>query len=152
MGKRFSSDYQPPRSGRGRSQKTIILESIREASLAGLSEKSTKDEAEKAFITHTAKRAFDIDDQNSAMLLKVLWDKGWGSIKSTAPTVNFDFDSSKSPVDMARQVLDASSNGDIPPDIACNIIGAIKSVIDIEANTEIKERLAEIEKQLGLHE
>ena len=149
----FTSEHQPQdRPTRGRSQKTIILEAIREESLVGLSEDSTREDTEKAFIKHTAKRAFDIEDQNSAMLLKVLWDKGWGSIKSTAPTVNFDFDSSKSPVDMARQVLDASSNGEIPPDIACNIIGAIKSVIDIEANTEIKERLSEIEKQLGLHE
>ena len=42
MGKKFSSDYQPPRGGRGRSQKTIILESIREASLIDLPDRLLK--------------------------------------------------------------------------------------------------------------
>lgn len=148
-GKKFSSDYQPSeRPNRGRSQRTIILESIREASLIDLNEKSTKEEVEKAFIKHTAKRAFDVDDQNSAMLLKLLWDKGWGSIKSTQASVNIDLDVNASALEQVKVVLAAMADGDIPPDVASSVIGSIKDVISISEHTELAERIKSIEDKL----
>ena len=63
--------------------------------------------------------------------------------------VNFEFDKNASPAQQSIQVLDAAANGDIPPDVAQIFINAIKSNIDIEAATELKERIEKLEALLG---
>lgn len=144
-------DNLPPR---GQSNKTRILNAIRSESvksLVGLSGEPTKDEAETAFFAHVAKRAFNIDDKDSAQLIKVLADKGWASVKSTLDTVAFDFPSDGTPAEKAFSVVDAISNGSIPPDIGQTIISIIKDSVVIEESTDLKFRLEEIEKAMGLN-
>ena len=148
-GKKFSSDYQPgERKTRGASQRTLILDAIKEASMLDLNPKSTRVEAEKAFIRHTAIRAFDVADPNSATLLKTLWDKGWGSIKSTAPSVEIKLDTEASALDQVKIVLEAMANGEVAPDVAAIVIGSIKDVISIAEHTELADRIKQIEDKL----
>ncbi len=136
----------PPR---GRSNRTKLLEAIREESLIGLTPSSTQDEAEKAHFLHIAKRAYDgIDDKDSGMLLKHLGDKCWPNLKPTMENVNFDFDPSATPSVQSQQVLKAAADGIIPPDIASVFIGSIASMLKIEEVTEIKERLDKLEELL----
>ena len=133
---------------RGRSNKTRILEALRKISLEGLTEDSTKDEAETAFFTHIAKRAM-LDEKESATLLKVLADKGWANVKPVYDSVSFEFDRDAKPCEQANQVIKAASSGEIPPDIAQVFITSIKAMIDIEEATDLKKRIEQLEEMLG---
>lgn len=142
-----AGDNLPPR---GRSNKTIILEMMRENSHLKLNKKSTKEDAEKAFFNTVANSAFNLEDQNRSMCLKLLADKGWASIKPSSEMINFDFDEGALPHIQAAQVMKGAANGVIPPDIANTFINSIKAMIDIEEHTDLKERIEAIEKSLGL--
>lgn len=144
----YSEDKRPSR-GRGRSFKNKLMDTILNESLLELPEDATKEQAEQAFLSHCAKRAFDSDDSNSSTLLKEFLNKAYPSLKSTMCKVDFEFDSSATPAQQASMILDAASAGDIPPDVATMLIGAIKNASDIEINTDIKERLESLEKLLN---
>lgn len=145
----FGKDSQP-KNRRGKSQKTIILEAIREQSLIGLSPDATRDEVEKAFIAHTASRALNPNDKQSSMLLGILWNKGWKNIKTSNDCVEFDFNEKAKPAEQAAQILKAASSGQIPPDVANIFIQSIASMLKIEEITEIQRRLEELEKAMGV--
>lgn len=136
---------------RGRSNKTIILEAMRDASFLKLTPKSTKDDAEKAFFTLIIESATNPEDPNCGMCLKLLTDKGWASIKPSNDCVTFDFDHEADVHIQAAQIVKAISTGDLAPDIGGAIINSIKSMMGIEADTIIKKRIADIEKSLGLN-
>ena len=140
-----SRKNMPPR---GRSNKTLILEMLREESHLELTSNSTKDEAEKAFFNHVAIRAFNVDDQSSGMCLKLLGDKAWASVKPSSEMVSFDFSKEGKPFEQAAEVMFAASKGEIAPDIANTFIQSIKSMVDIEEYTNLKERIEKLEKAL----
>lgn len=140
-------DNLPPR---GRAKKTLILEAIKAASLMDTTPESTQEETEKAFFTHIAKQAANPESENSNMCLKLLADKGWASIKPTMEYVEFTFDEEAKPHVQAAQVMKAASSGQIPPDVAQSFIGSIAAMLKIEEVTELKDRLSEIEKALGI--
>lgn len=139
-------DKLPPR---GRAKRTLILDAIIKESLLDLDKSATRDEAEGALFGHMAKRALTIDDQNSGMILKILMDKGWASLKSNSELVNFEFSKDAKPHVQAAQVLKAASDGVIPPDIANTFISAIKSMIEIEEYTDLKDRIVKLEAALS---
>jgi len=134
---------------RGRSAKTLILEMMRDESLIDLDPNSTKEEAEKAFLKHIAKRAFNIEDANSGRCLTLLVNKGWPNIKPSNEAVEFEFDEEALPHKQAGQVMSAAASGVIPPDIANTFIQSIKAMIDIEEYTDLKDRIEKLEKALA---
>ena len=67
-------------------------------------------------------------------------------LKPTMDTFNFALDAGSSPSDKAQAILVATANGDIPPDVGTMLIGAAKNALDIEALTELKERIMALEK------
>ena len=69
--------------------------------------------------------------------------------KSVMPDVEFDFNAKGTPVQQVSQLLDAVSNGNIPPDVASMLITAIKGAIEIEVNTELKVRIEKLEEMLN---
>tara|TARA_R110000772_G_scaffold106420_3_gene208364 strand:- start:1604 stop:2068 length:465 start_codon:yes stop_codon:yes gene_type:complete len=140
-------DNLPPR---GRSNKTIILEMMREKGHLSLSKEATKEESEKAFFDNVATSAFNPEDQNRGMCLKLLADKGWASVKPSSEMINFEFNEDAKPHVQAAQVMKGAADGVIPPDIANTFINSIKAMIDIEEHTDLKERIEAIEKSLGL--
>lgn len=131
--------------GRGRAIKTLMLEAIREESLLSLTPKSTREDAEKAYLKHIAKRAFNPEDPASPTLIKTLMDKSYPSIKATMPTYDFEFDVNAKPMEQASQIIKASSTGQIPPDVASVFVQSIKNMIDIEEYTDLKERIEKLE-------
>ena len=135
---------------RGRGNKSLILEMFRERALLNLDKRSSKDTAEKAFFHEIALSAFNLEDNNRGMCLKLLADKGWASIKPSSEIAPFDFDETASPYKQAAQVMKAASIGVLAPDVAAMYVSVIKSTIDIEVNTELKARIEEIEKSLGI--
>ncbi|MGB0943127.1 MAG: hypothetical protein ACPGUE_12025 [Marinomonas sp.] len=139
-------DKIPPR---GRNNRTLILEAIKEESMIGLNKDSTREESEKAFFKHVATRAFNPEDNNSGMCLTLLANKGWANIKPSNEVVNFDFDDNDPPHIQASKVMKAASDGLIAPDIANTFIQSIKAMIDIEEYTSLKERIEKLEKALA---
>lgn len=136
--------------GRGKSFKNKLLEVIRAESLINATPETTKEEAEKLYLTHVAMRAFDSTDNASGTLLKELLNKSYPTLKSTMPTVDFEFNKNAKPVDQASQILKAASDGIIAPDVAQIFISSIAAMMKIEEVTEIANRLSEIEKALGI--
>ena len=134
---------------RGRSAKTLILEMMREESLIGLNDGSTKEQCEKAFLKHIASRAFNAEDPASGMCLTLLTNKGWPNLKPSNETVEFEFDKEALPHIQASQVMYAAANGFIPPDIANTFIQSIKAMIDIEEYTNLKDRIEKLEAALN---
>lgn len=131
---------------RGRSNKTIILEAIRESSMLDLTDDSTKDDAEKAFFKHVATSAFNPEDKDRGMCLKLLSDKGWASLKPTSNMIEFDFDVDAEPHVQGAQILKGMADGKIPPDLAGVLIQSIKAMVDIEEFTNLKSRILALEK------
>ncbi len=138
-------DKLPPR---GKSKKFIILDAIG-AALA-MKADATREEKESAFFEKVAVRAFDIEDNNSAMLLKVLMDKGWASLKPSLDPVKFDFPMTGTPAERAFAIVDAISNEQLAPDVGAMIVGIVKDAIIIEESTVLKAQLEDIKKSLGI--
>lgn len=134
---------------RGKSKKNLILDMLRGKSLLDLSPGSTNDEAEQAFFHHIAKSAFNLEDANRGMCLKLLTDKGWASVKPSSELIEFEFDKDALPHVQAAQVMNAAARGLIPPDIANTFISSIKSMIDIEEYTDLKGRIEKMEAILN---
>lgn len=142
----FTKDKQPVnRTPRGKSNKTIILAAIRAASVDGLATNAPKEKVEKAFFTHIAKSAFNLEDSNRGMCLKLLADKGWANLKPSNELVTFDFDPEADLHVQAGQVLGAVATGRLPSDIAGNFINSISSMLKIQELTDFEARLKAIE-------
>ncbi len=134
---------------RGKSKKNLILDMLKARSMLQLTKKSTNDEAEQAFFHHVATSAFSLEDNNRGMCLKLLADKGWASVKPSSELIEFEFDDKAVPHIQAAQVMSAAAKGLIPPDIANTFIQSIKSMIDIEEFTNLKERIMALEKLIN---
>ena len=149
----FKKGEKPPedRPIRGRSKKNQILDAIKEHSLLNATPEMDNEQVERLFFAHTAMRAFDPEDDNNAMLLKVLWDKGWSSVKPELEKVTFDFDPDHTAKEQSTNIIESLSNGEISPDAAKVIIDIVKSAVDIEVNTELKQRIEDIERNLGIN-
>ena len=141
---------------RGMSKRTIILDAIRENALMGVKEDPSKSEhenravAEKAFFSHLLTKAASPDDKDSGLCLRLLTERCWSALKPSSELVQFEFSKDAPPHIQAAQVMEAIANGILQPDIGAMFVGGIKSMIDIETNTEIKERLEKIEAALNV--
>lgn len=147
---KFSKDNQPKsdkQGKRGRDKKTLILEAIKKASLLGLSEKSTNDEAEEAFFSHMAVEALTGEDnsiRNTCM--NALVDRGWSKVKPASEIYTFELDENADPTTQARQIMKAVSAGEIPHDVGSSLITALGTVMKIAELDEFERRLKALEK------
>jgi hypothetical protein len=139
-------DNLPPR---GKAFKTLLLEVIKDESMLSLGKGATKEEANRAFIHHIAKRAFNEADPNSAMLLKELITKSYPSLKPTLDTFKFVFPSDGTDTQKALSILESIAEGNLPPDVGQLIVSVIKDSSVIEANTDLKERIEQLEAILN---
>lgn len=141
-------DKMPPR---GKNKRTLILDALRSQSLVGLTCDSTPEEAERAWFEHLAKVAIDSDNSDSALCLRLITERGWAALKPVGENVEFDFDRNGSLADQAGQILDAVAGGNLSVEHGKMLVDGIKGLAEIEASTELKMRIAEIEKKLGLN-
>jgi len=93
------------------------------------------------------KKAMDEDDQ---FMLKEVMLRLSPIPKAVAPLVEFEFPNDASFSEQAGAVLDAIARGIIPADIGSMFVTTIKSAIDIEEFTELKDRIEGIEASLGV--
>lgn len=146
----FTTDNQPDPSKkkRGKAQKTLILEAIRDAALLECTSETSKEEAEKKVFEFLAMSAFNPTEETanvSNTALQTLMKKGWPDVKAVAPCVKFEFDAKADKSDQAIQIMDAVSNSEISPDVGVNLINALGSIIKIKEADEFENRLKALE-------
>ena len=121
--------------GRGKSERTKILEAMARVG-----------QTEDGFYELLATKAADPKDNFTFNeLLKRLSPTS----KAVAPTVKFNFPDKAKPHEQASAVMLAVADGLIPPDIGSMFIGSIKSMIDIEEYTDLKDRIEKLEDALN---
>lgn len=133
----FSKDNQP-RRGRGKSERTKILESFRRLS-----------RTEEEFYDLLTEKAFNPEDQFS---FKELLSRMSPIPKAVAPFVKFDFDAKANLHEQSGQVLEAIAKGELPPDIGGSILAGISSMVKVKEVTDIDERLKAMESHLESQE
>jgi len=130
----FSKTTQP-KKGRGKSERTKILDAMQRAG-----------KTEDGFYDYLLKKAFDPDD---SFAFKELLARISPVPKAVAPMYEFDLPSDAKPHVKAEYVLMAIATGKLPSDIGHICIQAIKSMIDIEEYTDLKDRICKLEVALN---
>jgi hypothetical protein len=133
----FNSNNQPVnRKVRGKSERSKIIESMKRLS-----------KSENSFYDMLVTRAYDPNDTFGASeILKRI-----SPIKrQTMPMIEFDFDDEAHAHIQAAQVMKATSQGLIAPDVANMFISSISSMMKIQEATDMNRRIEEIELSLGV--
>ena len=131
-------DNLPPR---GKAKKSLMLEAIREVC-------GSEQEFLQSVIT-IGMGDRDKEIHPNPTLLTLVLNRIEPPLKAVAPMVEFDFDIDAKPHEQANQLLNAVSNGQIAPDIGQMFISSLKSMIDIEEYTDLKDRIERLEKALA---
>jgi len=134
---------------RGRAFKSILFDVLREESEIELNPDSTREDAEKAFIRHAAKRAFDSGDSASATILNEFMKRSFPPLKPTSEAVRFEFPVDGTATEKCLSVIGAIAAGEIPADVGQTIIGIIKDTVVIEEGTDLKDRIAKLESLIN---
>ena len=130
-------DNLPPR---GKAKKTLMLDAIRSVCKGG----------EQEFLEKLVTIGLgDKDIPPNPALLTLVINRIEPPLKAISPMVEFDFDSSDKPHVKADKILQAVSDGKIPPDIGQMFVSSIKAMIDIEEYTDLKDRIEKLEKVLS---
>ncbi len=131
----FSKDKQPTkRKPRGKSERTKILDAMKRMG-----------RTETGFYNELITRAFNPDDN---FTFKEVLSRISPIPKAVSPMVEFTFPKDAKPHTQAAFVLDAVATGRIPSDIGNMFIQSIKSMIDIEEYTDLKDRIEKLESLL----
>ena len=130
----FSKTKQPPK-GRGKSERTKILEAMARAG-----------HTEDGFYDLLMVKAFDPEDN---FTFKELLNRMSPVAKAVSPTIKFHLPLNTPPHKKAEYVLNGIAKGDIPPDVGAICIQAIKAMIDIAEYTDLKDRIEKLEKLLN---
>lgn len=132
---KFTSKNQPDKKkGRGQSERTKILESMKRIG-----------RTEEDFYDLLATRAFNPEDNFGFVELM----RRISPIpKQVAPMVSFEFDESATPLEQARQVVKAAADGVLPPDVAKMFTDSISAMLKIQEVTNIDERLKAMEDRV----
>ena len=123
-------------TGKRKTERTKILEALARAG-----------KTEEDFYDGLVDRSDNPDD---TFMIKELITRMSPVPKAVAPLVEFKFPKDAPPGIQAAHVLDAVANGIIPSDIGSMFITSIKTMIDIDEYTALKDRIAEIESSLGI--
>tara|TARA_R110002051_G_scaffold294030_1_gene359206 strand:+ start:713 stop:1120 length:408 start_codon:yes stop_codon:yes gene_type:complete len=129
----FTSENQP--KGRGKSEKTKFIEALKKGN-----------RTEEEFYQLCVERAFDKEDN---FAFKEVLNRLSPLKKSVAPCIEFDFPQDAKPHVQAAAVMKGIADGVIPPDIGAQFVSSIKSMIDIEEYTDLKERIEKLEATLN---
>lgn len=133
--KLFTSDNQPKKRPRGKSERTKFIEALERNSYS-----------EDDFYDKLVQSA--MGDDGGIALESVL--KRVSPIpKQVAPMIKFKYNKNAKPHEKADQLIEAISLGYVPPDLGGMLIGSIKAMVDIEEYTDLKARIEKLEAALS---
>lgn len=94
------------------------------------------------------RKAIELALEGDTTALKLCLDRIAPAPKSAAQCINVDITSTKNLTDTAKAFLDAAANGEIPPDIASQLVAAVAGVAKVNELENIRERLEALEKAI----
>lgn len=94
------------------------------------------------------RKAVELALEGDTTALKLCLDRIAPAIKPAAQTVTLDIPAPDNLTDTARALVAAAAQGEIPPDIAAQMVSAVASVARVEEMENLKERLEAIERAL----
>lgn len=94
------------------------------------------------------RKAVELAMDGDTTALRLCLERIAPALKSTAPPVYLDIPLSESLTDTAKAFVNAAANGDLPPDIAAQLVSAVASVARVEEMENIKDRLEALEKAI----
>ncbi len=80
--------------------------------------------------------------------LKMCLDRIAPTLKPRTQSIRLDIKKPDNLADTARAFITASANGDLPPDIAAQLVSAVSSVAKIEEVEQLKHRLESLEQAM----
>ena len=128
----FSKDKQPSK-GRGKSERTKILEAMERAG-----------KTEEGFYDMLLTRSLDTEDNFG---FKEMLNRMSPIPKAVAPLYEFEFDENGTPYNKSCQVLKAMADGKLPSDIGAMFINGIQSMLKIQEVTELERMIKELEER-----
>lgn len=141
----FTDDNQPKdRATRGKGKRVLMIDAIRSVCA------DEKEFLEKVVKTAMGDPHADPVIPPNAQLLTLVLQRIEAPLKSTAPLVQFDFPENGTPTDKAFSIVKTISEGGLPIDIGQGLISIIKDSVVIEESTDLKAKIEEVRKVLGL--
>ena len=128
---------------RGKGKRTLMLDAIRAVS-----------GTEEEFLEAVVRGALEggVDGTPNTALMSLVMQRVSPPFKSTMPMVEFTFDVDATPAVQAAQVMHASSQGLLAPDIANMFISSISAMLKIEEVTTLKSEIEQIKKMLEVQQ
>jgi hypothetical protein len=94
------------------------------------------------------RKAVELALEGDVTALRLCLDRIAPSLKSTAPLINITIERPESLTDTAKSFVTAAANGEIPPDVAAQLVSAVASVARVEEMESVKERLESLERAI----
>ena len=136
----IDKDIRKELPARGKGKKSLMLEAIKA---------TCGDEQEFLRRVITLGLGDGKDLPANPALLALVINRIEPPLKAISPMVEFDFNPNSKPHEQANQILNAVANSQIAPDIGQMFVSSIKSMIDIEEYTDLKDRIEKLEKALA---
>jgi hypothetical protein len=137
----IDKDNRKSLPARGKGKKSLMLEAIR--SVCG-----NEQDFLKQVVTIGLGDAVNEIAPNPTLLTLVL-NRIEPPLKAISPMVEFDFNPNAKPHEQANQILQAVAASQIAPDIGQMFVASIKSMIEIEEYTDLKERIEKLEEMVN---
>jgi hypothetical protein len=133
----FGPGNQPtPGNTRGKSSKTKILNAL----------KKKMNWSEDDLFEHIVNEAFV---NNNKDMIEIVIKTAIPIPKTTLQPVNFQYDRNAPYHEKAEVVMEAMSKGDIPPDVALDIINSIKHIATVHEQEQLVKRIEQLEALLS---
>lgn len=94
------------------------------------------------------RKAVELALEGDTTALKLCLDRIAPAYKPSARPVMLDMPPPDNLTDTARAFVTAAARGDIPPDIAAQLVSAVASVARVEEMEQVKERLEALERAI----
>jgi hypothetical protein len=94
------------------------------------------------------RKAVELALEGDTMALKLCLDRLAAPLKPSALPVRLDMPPPDNLTDTARAFVAAAARGEIPPDIAAQLVAAVASVARVEELEQVKHRLEALERAI----
>lgn len=94
------------------------------------------------------RKAVELALQGDTTALKLCLERIAPPLKPRAQSVTLDMPPPDNLADTARAFVNAAAKGDLPPDIAAQLVSAVASVARVEEMETIKQRLESLERAI----
>ncbi len=130
--------FKPGQSGNPKGKPPGTLHRATQAAMALL-------EGETESLT---RKAVELALEGDTTALRLCLERIAPALKTTAPPVSVALSNPGSLTDTAMDFLQAAASGELPPDLAAQLVSAVAGVARVEEMEQIKQRLGALERAI----